>query len=499
MFSRTMPVLLRRRPPFASFFKAVSAPLGKARQVQRMQTAAFLWRRTAPQYGIRFSAPRVGAALRIYRREGKAITRQLQMTAKPARKSGAAPRRSTPTRTTASKRKTNYVKRLRQNKKKVVTPFAAFRTEVMRRTKLPYTEANRKRVLRMWILTGQQRSLSAPKRVEMAVRLLRKDRKHAKRLSRKMQKIVKPRAKRASRKSTRKSAKRKSLAAHSSRKPRRLAMKSRKALKVRRSRKAAGHKSKKTVSMRASRRMLRRAAAAKVHRGGQAATTSSAATQKSARKVKPPRRSAFRKAAASKRRVRNVRRAAAAKSNPKRRIASRRTRGHGRRENPYIRFYRHMRMTGLIPNHPKVLGSRQIKALWEETHFLKGLNRRIARATELLEKRTGSKSMVRPPPVRTPPRPRPNLKRLSSNPSRAPPAGKTLNTLTFKQSDIKVPSYYSRNPFGATYAALLPMLREMPRSTRMAQVAKAWTRTSVKNDKRSAKARIAAVAEAMRK
>ncbi|KAG5465905.1 hypothetical protein CUR178_00620 [Leishmania enriettii] len=498
MFSRTMPVLLRRRPPFASFFKAVSAPFGKARQVHRMQTAAFLWRKTAPQYGIRFSAPRVGAALRIYRKEGKAITRQLQMTVKPARKSGAAQRRSTPTRTTASKRKTNYVKRVRQNKKRVVTPFAAFRTEVMRRTKLPYTEANRKRVLRMWILTGQQRSLSAPKRVEMAVRLLRKDRKHAKRLSRKMEKIVKTRAKRASRKSRRKSAKRKSLAAVSSRKSRRVAMKSRKALKVRRSRKAGGHKSKKTVSMRASRGVLRRAAAAKMHRGVQAATTSSAPTLKSARKVKPSRRSAPRKGAASKRRVRNVRTAAAAKSNPKRRIA-RRARGRGRRGNPYIRFYRHMRMTGLIPNHPKALGSRQIKALWEETHFLKGLNHRIARATELLEKRTGSKSMVSPPSVRTPPRQRPTSKRLSSNLSQAPPAGKTLNTLTIKQSDIKVPSYYNRNPFGATYAALLPMLREIPSSTRMARVAKAWMRTSVKNDKRSAKARIAAVAEAMRK
>ncbi|KAG5464429.1 hypothetical protein LSCM1_00615 [Leishmania martiniquensis] len=476
MFSRSIPALLRRRPPFASFFKAVSAPLGKARQAQRMQTAGVLWRRTAPKFGIRFCAPRVGAALRIYRKEGKAINRQLQMTSKPALRSRGARPRSTPTRTPASKRRATYAKLSRQSKRKAVTPFAVFRTEVMRRTKLPYTAANRKRVLRLWIMTGQQRSLSAPKRVEMAVRLLKKDRKRVKKLSMK-KKIRRPRARRAAATNTKKSASRNRGTAVRS-KSLTLAKKPKKALRSRHSRKAVAHRSKKSMRARAPRRVPPKGAVSKGR----------------ARKI-----SASRKAGASRRQLRRVRRAASAKSRPQLRVATRRAKAGRRQRNPYIRFYRHMRMTGLIPNQPREVGSHQIKALWMETHSLKGLNRRIARATQLLEERTGSKSMISPPPVSIPPQKHRSPKSLSSIPSRVPAARKGLSTFPLKQSEIKVPSYYNRNPFGATYAALLPMLREIPSSTRMAQVAKAWTRTTVKNDKRSAKARIAAVAEALKK
>ncbi|CAG9584136.1 mkiaa0324 protein-like protein [Leishmania major strain Friedlin] len=500
MFSRSMRALVSRRPPFASFYKAVYPPLRDAEQERKMQTAAVLWHRTAPQYGIRFSAPRVAAALRIYRTKGKEITKELQKTAKPAGDWKAAPSRSKLARTTASKRKTIHLKRRQQKGKKAITPFAAFETELMRRTKFPSTRANLKRVLRMWIMTGRQRSLSVPKRVEMAVRLLQKDRKRAKRFSRTMSKtIARRRSKRATRKSARRSATGRSRKAAKSRKPPVTAARAKKAQAARPSRSAAAQKLKRARRMRAARRVPKRPASVKVRRARHLAAKRSSPKTVTASKPKARTTHAARKAAALKRRIRQTRIAAVAKSKARRTAAKRKTSAARRRANPYIKFYRHMRMTGLIPNQPKILGTRQIKALWTETHSLNGLNRRIARATELLEKRTGLKSKVNPPPVRTSARKRQSPKHGSPGPLPAPAAPKTLESLTIKQRDIKVPPYYSSNPFGATYAALLPLLRDIPSSTRMAHVAKAWTRTSVRDDKRSAKARIAAVAEAMKK
>ncbi|CBZ26441.1 mkiaa0324 protein-like protein [Leishmania mexicana MHOM/GT/2001/U1103] len=500
MFSRSMVALVSRRPPFASFFKAVYPPLRNAEQARKMQTAAVLWHRTAPQYGIRFSAPRVAAALRIYRTKGKEITKELQKTVKPGRKWKAAPSRLRLARTTAPKRKAIRLRRLQPKSKKVVTPFASFQTEVMRRTKFSSTRANLKRVFRMWVMTGQQGSLSMPKRVEMAVRLLQKDQNRAKGFSRKMsKKIARRRSKRATRKIAKSSANGSSRKAAKSKKRRVTATTAKKVKAARPSRSAAAKRLKRARILRAARRVPKRPASVKVRLARHVAAKRSAPKPVTASKPRAPTMRAARKAAASKRRVRKTRIASVAKSRLRHTATKRKTRAARRRANPYIKFYRHMRMTGLIPNHPKILGTRQIKALWTETHSLNGLNRRIARATELLEKRTGLKSKVNPPPVRISARKRQSSKHGSPAPSPAPAAPKTLESLTIKQKDIKVPPYYSSNPFGATYAALLPLLRDIPTSTRMAHVAKAWARTSVKDDRRSAKARIAAVAEAMKK
>ncbi|TPP49574.1 hypothetical protein CGC20_19255 [Leishmania donovani] len=500
MFSRSMRALVSKRPPFASFYKAVYSPLRNTEQARKMQTAAVLWHRTAPQYGIRFSAPRVAAALRIYRRKGKEITKELQKTAKPAREWKAAPSRSKLARATAPKRKAIHLKQRQQKGKKAITPFAAFQTEVMRRTKFPSTRANLKRVLRMWVMTGRQRSLSVPKRVEMAVRLLQKDRKRGKGFSRKMSnKITRRRSKRGTRKIAKSSAAGSSRKTAKSRKPRVTATGAKRARAARPSRSAVAQRLKRARRMRAVRQVPKRPASVKVRLARHLAAKRSAPKPVAASKPKARTMHAARKATASKRRTRKTSIAAVAKPRPRHTPTKRRASAARRRANPYIKFYRHMRMTGLIPNHPKILGTRQIKALWTETHSLNGLNRRIARATELLEERTGLKSKVNPPAVRTSARKRQNPKHGSPGPSPAPAAPKTSESLTIKQRDIKVPPYYSSNPFGATYAALLPLLRDIPSSTRMAHVAKAWTRTSVKDDKRSAKARIAAVAEAMKK
>ncbi|KAI5691638.1 hypothetical protein MNV84_08364 [Leishmania braziliensis] len=499
MFSRSMQALLIRRPPFASFFKAVSVPLKTTKPPLRMKAAGILWRKTAPQYGSRFSAPRVAAALQVYRKEAPLINRQVRMTARPGRRSAAAASQRKLVRTTDTKLKAIRVKRRQQHKKKAATPFAAFRAEVMRRTKLPSTEASRKRVLRMWVMTGQQRSLSAPKRVEMAVRLLNKNRKHTKRLSRKMsRKISKRRSKHADHRSAKRPARRSSHKLATSTKFRIASGKTKRGLRVRPSRKATALKLKSVPSKRGARRVPKKLASPKLHLARNAAAKPSASKKKAAGRSKVPKLRASRKTAVSKRRARKTFRATSRRSKLQRTVAKRRTSAARHRRNPYLRFYRYMRLTGLIPNHPKILGSRQIKALWAETHALKGLNRRIARATELLEKRTGLKSMVSPPSVRRPARKDQSSRRRVSLSSPAPAARNDLNLLTLKQSDIKVPRYYRRNPFGATYAALLPVLRDIPSSTRMSKVAKAWTHTSMKDDKRSAKARIAAVAEAMR-
>ncbi|GET93681.1 Mkiaa0324 protein-like protein [Leishmania tarentolae] len=499
MFSRSMPALVSRRPPFASFYKAVCRPLRNSEHSNRMQTAAVLWHKTAPQYGIRFSVPRVSAALRIYRKKGKEVMKELQKTAKPVHRRKAAPPRSTQARTSAGKRKTAQLKRVHHNSKKATTPFATFRKEVMQRAKLPGTKANLKRVLRMWIMTGGQHRLSALKRVEMAVRLLQKDTQRSKGFSRKVgKKVVRRHSKRAARKSAKKSSSQSRRKKSILRKPRVTAAGAKKTRRIRSFQKGAAQKLKRARRMRAVRRLSKRPASVKVRRAIQMPTKLSAHKRIAASKSKVRKLRAARKPAAPKQWMRKTHSAAVTRSKGRHIATKRKTSATRRRANPYIKFYRHMRMTGLIPNHPKVLGTRQIKALWTETHSLNGLNNRIARATELLEKRTGLKSKVNPPRARSSVGKNESPKHGTPDPSPAP-AAPISESLTIKRSNIKVPPYYSSNPFGATYAALLPMLRDIPSSTRMAHVAKAWTRTSVKDDKRSAKDRIAAVAEAMKK
>ncbi|KAG5490737.1 hypothetical protein JKF63_00859 [Porcisia hertigi] len=502
MFRRSAPALVRRRPPFASFFKALNAPICKKEPSRIMQTAAVLWRRTAPQYGRRYCAPRVTAALSVFRRDSRNISKEVENVARRVRNAGAASSPK-PLHSTTTRRKVFSVKRSQQPKKKGVQFFAAFQKAVMQRTKLPLTEANRKRVLRMWVMTRQQRSLSSQKRVDLAVRLLNKSQKRAKAgLSRKLSKrIIKRRITRAINKSASRSKNRASRKMAKSTKPRTTSRKLKKTQRVPPIRKAAVRKPRRALRKRAVRMASKRRASAKASIGGKVGAKLSTQKQQPAKRTKTHKKHASRKTAAApaKRVAPKLRSAKLGMSKPQRIVATSSADAARRRRNPYIRFYRHMCMTGLIPNHPRRQASRQIKALWIETHSLRGLNQRIARATELLEKRTGSKSMIGLPRVSPPTHGHRSSQPRASSHAGTPAALKGLNLSTLREKDIKVPQYYNRNPFGATYAALLPVLKDVPSSTRMAQVAKAWTLTSVKDDKRGAKARIAAVAEAMKK
>ncbi|KPA81705.1 mkiaa0324 protein-like protein [Leptomonas pyrrhocoris] len=491
MFSRTVTALARSRPPFAVFYKSMSGVLTKMAPVQRMKVASTLWRRTAPRYGIRYSAPRVAAAKEIYKKEGRRLAPGVKAAAtKPARRSrkSKAARRSRKASATSKKNKNTKrsSKRVKASRatatrakpaKKAVTPYASFTANVLKQTKLAPTATNKSRVFRMWLLTGQQRSSSLTKRISMAVRLLNKDQRSRRKLSKKL-------TRKAGKKTTKRSSKARKTAAKKSRKLRRSVTK--KTNKTKKSPKAAAKQSKARKARLASRkkamtrRRVRKAAAAKSKTRKSAARKAAAAAKTKSRK------SAMRKSKAKA--ARKPRKAAARPRG--RRVAAKKmkhiARKTPRRSNPYIEFYRRVCMTGLLPNGPKVVGSRTIKALWARTHKLPTMDARVAQATRLLEAQTGASAKTVVSPVR------------ALVPRKNAAASHTHAPATVVLKEIKVPHYYEKNPFGATYAALLPMLQTIPSSTRMAHVAKAWTSTALKNDHRSAKQRIAAVAQQLK-
>lgn len=59
---------------------------------------------------------------------------------------------------------------------RAVNPYQRFRQQVLKRARLPATEANKARVQRLWFLTSSQRRLGVKGRVDMAVGLLQKKR-----------------------------------------------------------------------------------------------------------------------------------------------------------------------------------------------------------------------------------------------------------------------------------------------------------------------------------
>ncbi|KPI90561.1 hypothetical protein ABL78_0321 [Leptomonas seymouri] len=481
MLSRSFAVLARSRPPFAVFYKSMSSTLATTAAPQRMQMAGVLWRRTAPKYGIRFSVPRVTAAKQIYSKERSRLAKGIKAAAKPSRRSSKAKTTTRQRKAPAAQKKRNKsrrrpYKRMKATRakaarakavkkaarakptKKAVTPYASFTASVLREAKLSPTPTNKNRVFRAWILTGQQRSLSLQKRIAMAVRLLKKDRRSKRKLSKKM-------TRKGGQKKTRPSAKTRRTAAKKVRSAGSVVAKKSKSRKGR----IAPHKKA------TARRRIRKAAATK------------SKTRNKATRRTPASKTRARRAAVHRPKVQGTRkrRNAAAKSKARRLVSKKKTpsRTAQRHKNPYIDFYRRMRMTGLLPNSPKVVGSRRIKQLWARTHSLPNMDARVAQATKILEAQTGAKAKTETTPV---------FRKVPVAPAKPDPTAMTLK-------DIKVPSYYEQNPFGATYAALLPMLQDTPSSTRMAHVAKAWTNTTLKDDHRSAKQRIAAVAQELKK
>lgn len=477
MFARSLTVLAGNLPPFAIFYRSMAGTLTTTAAPRRMQVASALWRRTAPKYGIRFSAPRVAAAKQIYKNEGPRLAksaktkakakpsrrvRRLKAAAQHARKASYSPapkkkttkkmivtvKRSKTKRAKAAsaQKKRSAVHKKKKSAAKAVKPYAVFTAQVMKQAKLTPTPTNRNRVFRMWLMTREQHFLSMSKRVSMAVRLLNKNKKSKRRLSKKM-----------TRKADKKAAKR--------------------GIKPRRKRhsRIAG---KTATQMKARKSAVARKAVVRKPKSRKAA-------------VRRP------KAVAS----RKVRKITAAKSKARRTVSRKRKTMHAKRHshNPYIDFYRRMRMTGLLPNSPKVVGSRKIKELWARTHALPSIDARVAQATKMLEAQTRSKARTATPRKAT----RKATRKAAA--AVAPVAASTSSTAhatapaTVTAKDIKVPIYYERNPFGATYAALLPALQDIPVSTRMAHVAKAWTNTERKDDHRSAKQRIAAVAHELGK
>jgi hypothetical protein len=374
--------------------------------------------------------------------------------------------------------------------KAATTPYASFTAKVLKQAKLPATATNRRRVFRMWLLTGQQRSLSLSKRVSMAVRLLTKGQKSKRRLS-----------KRALRKKSTNMQKRRTASKHRHSKARKGTAK--KVKKVKRSaRKSAA--AKKTSTAPKLRLAPRKTSKARRVRKS-ASTTMNKRRQKSkaVRAVrtsthpKPPeaasaKKAKVRKAAVRKPKVKTPRkvRKVVAKPKVRRAVAKKRSSAKRRRNNPYIEFYRRMRMTGLLPNGPVVVGSRKIKKLWAATHALPNIDARVAQATKILEQQTGRKALTATAAT-------PNSAARATR--KAVVSGSVAGPATVTMKDIKVPRYYPKNPFEATYAALLPALQDIPSSTRMAHVAKAWTNTERKDDHRSAKQRIAAVAQELKK
>lgn len=473
MFSRSLTVLARGRPPFSTFYKSIAPTLAKTPAPQRMSVASALWRRTAPQYGIVYSAPRVAAAKQIYKKEGKSLVKNMKSSAQAARRSKAPKKvRKSPSKAKAAAAKKNAKRSSRKvgrkSAKSHVTPYASFTAKVLKGAKLKPSATTNKRIFRMWIMTGQQHSLSMSRRVSMAVRLLSKNKKSQRKLSKKLsKKTKKSAAKRAG------AAKKKGPGRPRKAKAAKAAKKSKKVKKPTKSKKTASKKKSKSAPPK-KRFMSKKKASAKRRRASATKSVARKAKSKSKSTAKTTRKAAKTSASQSKKRGAAAKRTSTPRS---------------RHENPYIEFYRRMRMTGLLPNGRKVVGSRQIKALWARTHSLPTIDARVARATKLLEAQTG---MTATPTLAQAAAAAPAAAHTSAASSAAAPA-------TISVKDIKVPDYYQQNPFGATYAALLPALQGIPESTRMAHVAKAWSSTEQKDDHRSAKARIAAVANELKK
>lgn len=503
MFSSSAIALARRRPPFPVFYKSMMTALTDTKGPKRMQIAAALWHTTTKEFGSSASPQRTAKANELYKKYGAAVLR-LPDAKKPSTKIGSAKllktiatpaaRRKVSAKSSNSKKKTKTAKRHRADPRRrrsaatphkytapsyaafcqrvvppgirtppvvymralytathstrvqlsrqrreeiarrlvrsyhgtvaaararrpapkrkaaarrqktaaVSTPYAAFRDAVMRRARLPPSSQTSRRVYRAWVATGQQNSLSASKRVDMAVGLLRKGEKTSKRLKLKPKtSVVRKRSATAAAKKTKGSTKRKSVA--------------------KRAKGSSGRK-------------------------------------KSA--------------------------------------------GKGRR-NPYITFYREMRMTGNVPNHPRGAGTRVIKELWRRTHHLSDLNARIRLSEDILAGRA-------PLPPRPATKPVPNkAKRSAKKPRTVTSASRKLRKATTHRVaktaavsksgvvDFKVPPTYAKHPFAATYSALYPHLPDMSGETRMTKVANAWSKSEVRNDTRTPRERITAVSKAL--
>lgn len=302
------------------------------------------------------------------------------------------------------------------------TPYQHFRDAVIAKGHLTPSAALNERIFRLWLMTAPQSTRSASSRVNMAVRLIRKT-------DPKMKKKKKQQRAKSSKKSSVKGSK-----------------------KARRSH----HKKKKGSASPKKRKAAKKAK-----------------KPKKAKKAKPAKK--WKPAKKTKKAKKPFKKVKKTGSTSKKSVQGRP--GH----NPYLRFYRELVHTGLVPNHPKGARSRRVKELWRATGHLKTMESRLKLSKAYL---SGAQQM-------------PAIYKKSARKSikSAAKAGRKPEPIVFK-----VPHYYHRTPFSATFSALFNYAYGTTTQAKMRTVAKAWRASRLPGkDNRSPRQRIMATARLMRR